>query len=631
MVNLNNVGSVATISDVKDTERLLSIGESMNAYMRSQNGLGISEGTSFGKVAWHSPTKEAVKSAINFLGNTAFKNERLAAGESAGLATDVAISNKFRLEVAEGIKKEYVARAENSLLATQSSTGVLNNITTHQQFYLVALVQGVVQSSYNKIFKTVVDARPIFQRPISYPILLDHNGKSHNLANVINDNKKILELTSGSTAAVVYSIPFTNKEINVNVIDEYNASVGTGQQIAGPRNYINRGFKITSVDYDFGAAGGVKNIPCNFVSSENHAQSGEISNSVGVVQLTLSPEDGAPAGSTPIQVFGRVYVDGTVNLTSTDAKVKKIYMSFFLPPVGTQNPFNVAYINGKFQENINQTAQANMSLNEQLLDDNTFYTGKDSLELFNTQVITITNARKDAYALKVVDETIEELDRPSNGYRDTLNYFDDPSRKLLVKEKLDMSAADAGYTDSITGNNLLLANKLFKVCNELERKMNPTERRFTMYSPSVGAQWLKDPYGANVTKFNIVGSVEDGIAGLTTPYDIIRCTVGGLYEANYVTTNRLVPVKETINGPIGKIPAGKKAIVDTMDYTIIPNFEETKDTFLFVSGKEYLREGTGSSEDPYSASLLYAHRFDVLRMNKVVGRVAFSELPTSII
>ena len=135
MVNLNNVGSVATISDVKDTERLLSIGESMNAYMRSQNGLGISEGTSFGKVAWHSPTKEAVKSAINFLGNTAFKNERLAAGESAGLATDVAISNKFRLEVAEGIKKEYVARAENSLLATQSSTGVLNNITTHQQFY----------------------------------------------------------------------------------------------------------------------------------------------------------------------------------------------------------------------------------------------------------------------------------------------------------------------------------------------------------------------------------------------------------------------------------------------------------------------------------------------------------------
>lgn len=89
------------------------------------------------------------------------------------------------------------------------------------------------------------------------------------------------------------------------------------------------------------------------------------------------------------------------------------------------------------------------------------------------------------------------------------------------------------------------------------------------------------------------------------------------------------PKTETINGPLGKVPAGKRANIDVSDLYAIPNFEDDKDTLVFVSGKEYLTEGTGTAEDPASPSLNYQHRFDLMKMNRVIGKMTFKELPTS--
>ena len=105
-----------------------------------------------------------------------------------------------------------------------------------------------------------------------------------------------------------------------------------------------------------------------------------------------------------------------------------------------------------------------------------------------------------------------------------------------------------------------------------------------------------------------------------------------MYHANYIATNRLQPIYTQVNGGasgFGKVPAGKKATLESSDWYLLPAFEDDKDTMVFVSGKEYLTEGTGTAEDPASASLNYQHRYQMLKMNKMVGKLRFTELPTS--
>lgn len=609
--------------DNSAASKLMGFAESMNSHLRAAK-LNVTE---FGRSAIMNPSRDTVRGLVKTFSNKVFAGEKVAAGENAGAGTNDALRAKVKLDFANKLEREYIARAEHVLLDTQTSGGVLSNITTHQQLYMVALVQGVIQPTYNKIFDTVVDPSPVFIRQINVPEFIDHTNKAHILADVINDNEKILALTSTANATLDFSLDFTAKtdytEIKANIIDAFQAASGSGPNIASPRNFMNRGFKLVSIVYN---DSGKKTIPVNWTSSENHTQSGEISDNVGAVTCTLKA---AAPGGTDIEIYGKVTANGDVKLICNDLKVESIKISFNLPPVGIQNPFTTRDRIGKFQEALKENAKAQCTLNEMFLDDHNFYLQKDAIELFTSRVITLTNAKKDAYCLKQVDELISELNvAETPAFTNEENYFNSVFRSRFFGDTLDMNAVDAGLIDATNANNLMLAQRLYKLLNKMDVFMNPQEKNFTLYSDSAFAQWLKDAYGNTVSKFNIVGNANE-IAGISTPYDIIRTTIGDFYSANYIATNRLKPKTETINGPLGKVPTGKKADIDVSDLYAIPNFEDDKDTLVFVSGKEYLTEGTGTAEDPASPSLNYQHRFDLMKMNRVIGKMTFKELPTS--
>lgn len=619
-----------SITAGKNAKTLAGIAESMNGFIRSQN-LGLD---TFGKRAIMNVDAAQMKGIIKSLADKAFEKERVGAAENAGLNTNQAINVKVRNDIAESSRKEFVARGENFLIQSQHSGGVLSNITTYQQLYLTALIQGVVQPVYSKIFKTIVDPAPIIMRSISFPKIIDHKGNVAPMIDVINDNKKILEMTSGAGANIRFSIPVTGQKIELNILDEYNRQLGTAKKAHGPRNYINRGWEILSMVYDVN--GTDKEVPIHAVSMENHTQSGEISNSVGAINTTLYSTD-KTAFANDIDIYGRILQNGDTKITVTDPKVKSLKIKFNLPPVGVQNPYTIQHVNAKYQKSIEQNAKASCTLNEMFLDDHVFYVGKDALELFSTDVLEITTAQKDAFTLDKVDRDIEELRKsPNQPFVNSDSYHEGATRKGLFEDVLDMNVAAETLRlndASTTANNLMLAQRLFKLLNKIDIFMNPKERNFTLYSASAGVQWMKDAYGNNVSKFNIVGNAGNEIAGISTLYDVIRCNVGELYNVNYVATNRK-RVKEEVKTNADYpniIPAGKKAKIESLDIYINPAFEDTKDTYLMVSGKEYLTEGTGTAEDPASPSLNYQHRFDLLQFNKVFGLMKFTELPNSFV
>ena len=617
-----------SINASNNAKVLAGIAESMGPYLRSQN-IGLER---FGEGAIMNVGPKQMKNLVKNLADNAFKKDVIGAAENAGLNTNAGINAKVKKEVSDKNKAEFVARGENYLIQSQHSGGVLSNITTYQQLFLTSLIQGTVQPVYSKIFKTIVDPSPIIVRTISYPKIIDHLGNVAPMIDVINDNKKILEMTSGAGANIKFSIPVTGQKIELNILSEYDRQLGTSKKSHGPRNYINRGWEILSMVYDDN--GTDKEVPIHAVSMENHTQSGEISNSVGVINTTMYSSDKS-VYANDIDIYGRILQNGDVKISVTDPKVKSLKIKFNLPPVGVQNPYTIQHVNAKYQKSIEQNAKATCTLNEMFLDDHVFYVGKDALELFSTDVLEITTAQKDSYALTRVDQDIEELRKsPNQPFVNSDSYHEGATRKGLFEDVLDMNvAADTLRLNdaSTTANNLMLAQRLFKLLNKIDIFMNPKERNFTLYSASAGVQWMKDAYGNNVSKFNIVGNAGNEIAGISTLYDVIRCNVGELYNVNYVATNRK-KVKEEVktNADYPKIiPAGKKAKIEELDIYINPAFEDTKDTYLMVSGKEYLTEGTGTAEDPASPSLNYQHRFDLIQFNKVIGLMKFIELPNS--
>lgn len=627
---IQNENKELAINPGRNAKALVAIAESMNPYLRSQN-LGLDK---FGESAIMNVGPKQMKSLVKNLADNAFKKDTIGAAENAGLNTNASINAKVKNEVSEKSKGEYIARGENYLIQSQHSGGVLSNITTYQQLFLTALIQGTVQPVYSKIFKTIVDPSPIIVRTISYPKIIDHQGNVAPMIDVINDNKKILEITSGAGANIKFSIPVTGQKIELNILDEYDRQLGTAKKAHGPRNYINRGWEILSMVYD--VSGTDKEIPIHAVSMENHTQSGEISNSVGAINTTLYSTD-KTAFPKDIDIYGRILQNGDTKITVTDPKVKSLKIKFNLPPVGVQNPYTVQHVNAKYQKSIEQNAKASCTLNDMFLDDHVFYVGKDALELFSTDVLEITTAQKDAYTLDHVDRDIEELRKsPNQPFVNSDSYHEGATRKGLFEDVLDMNVAAETLRlndASTTANNLMLAQRLFKLLNKIDIFMNPKERNFTLYSASAGVQWMKDAYGNNVSKFNIVGNAGNEIAGISTLYDVIRCNVGELYNVNYVATNRK-KVKEEVKTNADYpniIPAGKKAKIEELDIYINPAFEDTKDTYLMVSGKEYLTEGTGTAEDPASPSLNYQHRFDLIQFNKVFGLMKFTELPNSFV
>lgn len=605
----------------KDVEVLYALAESMKSFMHAK-----SINADFGKTAIMQPDKATVKGIVKEVADRAFRSDLSAIAENAnGLGSNASINASVRKDLINKLRGEMVARGEHMLLDTQTSGGVLSNITTHQQMYLVALTQGVVSPSYNKIFKTVVDPAPVFVRQINYPEFIDHNGNAYPLADVVNNNKLILELTSASSPNLVFDIPVTAGKVDTNIIDAYQAASGSTRRIASPKNFLGRGFRLISMKYTSG--GTDKDVPLNITSMENHSQSGEISNSVGIVNASLPAK---AAGSPALDIYGRVLANGDVKLTVSDSNVKSIKIAFNLPPVGVQNPFKVRTRLAKFQESLKQVTQGQCTLNPSYIDDYSFYINKDAIEDFNTNVLVITNGAKDAYAFNQIDELIKELKADNDPlFRNTDNYFESPTRKLLVENKVDMNVFNPRFASSPDGNNLGLAQELFNSMNELVRFSHAQEAKFTLYSPSAAAQWLKDAHGQSLSKFNIIGQAGGDIAGLTTPYDVIRTTIGGIYETNYVATDRLDGKAKELVGPYGTIPTGKKATVKELEFTISPNFEETLDTTVMVLGKEYLTEGTGTDEDPASPSLNYRQRYDFLKMNKLIGRLIFTPMPSS--
>ena len=167
---------------------------------------------------------------------------------------------------------------------------------------------------------------------------------------------------------------------------------------------------------------------------------------------------------------------------------------------------------------------------------------------------------------------------------------------------------------------------MFKVLNQIELELNPLEKNFVIYSSSLATQWISDMAGNNVTKFNMISDGGDGtIAGLATPYTLNRININNHYTGWFVASNRLRSEKIEIDAPA--FGASAKGYGYLHKYRIIPRLEESKDSFIFLSGPEMFTRGTSTPEFVNYEAINYEIRWDLACINKTIGEVEFYESP----
>ena len=613
----------------EETKTIMGVFEKMNAYTRSKYNQDFSK-------TMVNLNAEARKDMAKKMSDNIFASELLRQGENSGFNTNDAVTTASRASIIKSIKSEFKARAENVLLGSQSLGNYTTAINNMQTLQSVMLYPGVIQSTYNKIAKTVVEKKLFYDRLYDAPYLIGHDNKIYDYYGTLRDNEALKKLMGHASPTDVIELPVTNKYVTnvtgvtsttgalANLIDSYNH--GKQTPINGPYNYLNRGIEIVAIGYDEG--GTTKQKAVTLITNGNQTQSGEVSDVVATIRLKLSNPSNPTA--EPIRINGSVAANGDIDVFCSDDKVKSITFKFNLPVIGMQGAVSIGRKKSQLRFFINEAERFRTTLNQQYIMDSDIMIEDDVIELFNADVITLANQRKDQWTFDWFDSHIKSMKTAT--VQDFVNTETVLDRYALFADgKVEMnqimqSAAAAGMEGFMKIHNDMLANEMFKVLNQIELELNPLEKNFVIYSSSLATQWISDMAGNNVTKFNMISDGGDGtIAGLATPYTLNRININNHYTGWFVASNRLRSEKIEIDAPA--FGASSKGYGYLHKYRIIPRLEESKDSFIFLSGPEMFTRGTSTPEFVNYEAINYEIRWDLACINKTIGEVEFYESP----
>ena len=613
----------------EETKAIMGVFEKMNIYTRSKYNQDFSK-------TMVNLNAEARKDMAKKMSDNIFASELLKQGENSGFNTNDAVTTASRNSIIKFIKSEFKARAENVLLGSQSLGNYTTAINNMQTLQSVMLYPGVIQATYNKIAKTVVEKKLFYDRLYDAPYLIGHDNKIYDYYGTLRDNEALKKLMGHASPTDVIELPVTNKYVTnvtgvtsttgalANLIDSYNH--GKQTPINGPYNYLNRGIEIVAIGYDEG--GTTKQKAVTLITNGNQTQSGEVSDVVATIRLKLSNPSNPTA--EPIRINGSVAANGDIDVFCSDDKVKSITFKFNLPVIGMQGAVSIGRKKSQLRFFINEAERFRTTLNQQYIMDSDIMIEDDVIELFNADVITLANQRKDQWTFDWFDSHIKSMKTAT--VQDFVNTETVLDRYALFADgKVEMnqimqSAAAAGMEGFMKIHNDMLANEMFKVLNQIELELNPLEKNFVIYSSSLATQWISDMAGNNVTKFNMISDGGDGtIAGLATPYTLNRININNHYTGWFVASNRLRSEKIEIDAPA--FGASAKGYGYLHKYRIIPRLEESKDSFIFLSGPEMFTRGTSTPEFVNYEAINYEIRWDLACINKTIGEVEFYESP----
>lgn len=614
----------------EETKKIMSVFENMNIYTRSKYNQDFSK-------TMVNLNADAKKDLAKNIANKAFAEEIVKLGENSGFNTNEAVGIASRASIINSLKSEYAARAENVLLGSQSLGNYTTAINNMQSLQSVMLFPGVIQATYNKIVKTVVEKKLFYDRLYDAPYLIGHDNKIYDYYGTLRDNEALKKLMGHASPTDVIEMPVTSNYVTnvsgaqattgalANLIDSYNHKKG-GTPINGPYNYLNRGIEIVAIGYEEG--GVTKQKAVTLITNGNQTQSGEVSDVVATIRLKLS--NPSNPSLEPIRINGSVSANGDIDVFCSDPKVKSITFKFNLPVIGMQGAVSIGRKKSQLRFFINEAERFRTTLNQQYINDSDIMIEDDVIELFNADVITLANQRKDQWTFEWFDDHIKSMKTAT--VQDFVNTETVLDRYALFADgKVEMnqimqSAASAGMEGYMKIHNDMLANQMFKTLNEIELELNPLEKNFVIYSSSLAVQWVSDIAGNNVTKFNLISDGGDGtIAGLATPYTLNRINVNNHYTGWFVASNRLRSEKIEMDAPA--YGAGAKGYGFLHKYRIIPRLEESKDSFIFLSGPEMFTRGTSTPEFVNYEAINYEIRWDLACINKTIGAVDFYESP----
>lgn len=613
----------------EETKAIMGVFEKMNIYTRSKYNQDFSK-------TMVNLNAEARKDMAKKMSDNIFASELLRQGENSGFNTNNAVTTASRASIIKSIRSEFKARAENVLLGSQSLGNYTTAINNMQTLQSVMLYPGVIQATYNKIAKTVVEKKLFYDRLYDAPYLIGHDNKIYDYYGTLRDNEALKKLMGHASPTDVIELPVTNKYVTnvtgvtsttgalANLIDSYNH--GKQTPINGPYNYLNRGIEIVAIGYEEG--GTTKQKAVTLITNGNQTQSGEVSDVVATIRLKLSNPSNPTA--EPIRINGSVAANGDIDVFCSDDKVKSITFKFNLPVIGMQGAVSIGRKKSQLRFFINEAERFRTTLNQQYIMDSDIMIEDDVIELFNADVITLANQRKDQWTFDWFDDHIKSMKTAT--VQDFVNTETVLDRYALFADgKVEMnqimqSAAAAGMEGFMKIHNDMLANEMFKVLNQIELELNPLEKNFVIYSSSLATQWISDMAGNNVTKFNMISDGGDGtIAGLATPYTLNRININNHYTGWFVASNRLRSEKIEIDAPA--FGASAKGYGYLHKYRIIPRLEESKDSFIFLSGPEMFTRGTSTPEFVNYEAINYEIRWDLACINKTIGEVEFYESP----
>nr|DAR18504.1 MAG TPA: hypothetical protein [Caudoviricetes sp.] len=604
----------------RDAKKLWDIASELREYTRREFGQEFTKPLS-------NLGENGVFDIANFLADRVFANEFEALEKAKSAMGEDSVKAAFKEEFLNHLKENLVTSQENSIFKYSQNTGqYVSNLSTIDQLHMVALIAGVIQSTYSIIFKTHVEKGLTFTREVDLPYVITSDGEMIDFFDLVNNGKKLLEVagTNSPTSTVEFTV--TGGKVTGNIIDEYNkellAKDPTTNRITGPYDFLNRGLEIVEITENG------KKIPVKWVGTGYPTQSGQRSDVVTTFSATLTDKE--EKATKTVRVLGDVKLNGDIVLFVDGGTVTKIKVKFNLPAIGPRRPIQFNTRKTPIVVQIGESFSAQTTLNQNFLEKNTLVLKANLIEDFHKFSMTAVNRHKDEYAFQFIDDTIAKLEgiaanaNPLENFETTLT-----KNRTFAKETVEAYNANKGYVSTLEGNEDVLSRAMFKVTNKLEQALNPQERKYTIYGSTASAQWVREADGGHFNKFQELGDLGEGsLAGLSLPYQLRKIRIGGHATGYFISTNAR---KSTVETSVSFTPAGhttpKTADIDVHRYVVNTNYEAHLDTYAFLQGPEYIEQGTGTDQFGKNTSLQLETMFEMTAFNESIGVIDFKEDP----
>lgn len=608
------------INLTRDARKLWDIASELREYTRKEFGQEFTKPLS-------NLGENGVFDIANFLAERVFANEFDALEKAKSAMGEDSVKAAFKEEFLNHLKNNLVASQENSIFKYSQNTGqYVSTLSTIDQLHMVALIAGVIQSTYSIIFKTHVEKGLTFTREVDLPYVITSDGEMIDFFDLVNNGKKLLEVagTNSPTSTVEFTV--TGGKVNGNIIDEYNkellAKDPTTNRITGPYDFLNRGLEIVEITESG------KKIPVKWVGTGYPTQSGQRSDVVTTFSATLTDKE--EKATKTVRVLGDVKLNGDLVLFVDGGTVTKIKVKFNLPAIGPRRPIQFNTRKTPIVVQIGESFSAQTTLNQNFLEKNTLVLKANLIEDFHKFSMTAVNRHKDEYAFQFIDDTIAKLEgiaanaNPLENFETTLT-----KNRTFAKETVEAYNANKGYVSTLEGNEDVLSRAMFKVTNKLEKALNPQERKYTIYGSTASAQWVREADGGHFNKFQELGDLGEGsLAGLSLPYQLRKIRIGGHATGYFISTNAR---SSTVQKAVSFVPAGhttaKTADIDVHRYVVNTNYEAHLDTYAFLQGPEYIEQGTGTDQFGKNTSLQLETMFEMTAFNESIGVIDFKEDP----